>query len=116
MSLILSMMEAFVIMDKVREDDPEGGFITVWKEGASIQAIATLDTSMQARIAEQQGVTSVYTITVDKSVNLEYHDVVKRVSDGKVFRITSDGSDNVTPVTSGLDIRQLTAEKWELTK
>lgn len=116
MSLIENMMEDFVIVNKVIVDDGEGGQITEWQDGASIKAAATLDTSMQARIAESQGVTSVYTVTTSKDISLDYHQVIKRIRDGKIFRITSDGSDNSTPDSSYLDIRQVSAERWELTK
>lgn len=116
MSLIDAMMEDFVYVNKSKTEDPEGGTITEWIEGATFRAVAVLDTSMQARIAEREGVTNVYTITTSKNVELEYHEVIKRLKDGKIFRITSDGSDNASPNVSTLDIRQVTAEKWELTK
>lgn len=114
MSLINSMMEKFSIMNKEKTSDGEGGFVTQYFEGAEIDAVAVLDSTMQARIAEKQGVTSIYTITTNKAVILEYHDVLKRVSDGKIFRITSNGIDKKSPDVSSLNIRQVTAEAWEL--
>ena len=79
-----------------------------------IDAAIVLDSSMEARIAEKQGVTALYTITTKKNVNLQYHDVIRRKSDGKVFRITSDGDDKHTPDSAGLNMRQVTAEEWVL--
>ena len=67
---------------------------------------------MQARIGEKSGVTSLYTITTDKSVKLEYHDVLKRLSDGKIFRVTSDGDDKVTPPSASFQFSQVTAEEY----
>ena len=112
MSLLDDMMEQFHIMDKVTSDDGYGGVTTEWKEGAAFQGVATFDTSMQARAAEKQGVTSMYTVTTSKSVVLQYHDVIKRDRDGKVLRITSDGDDKYTPTSASLDMRQVTAEEW----
>lgn len=112
MSLLTEMMEKFHIMDKVTSDDGYGGVTTEWKEGAAFQGVATFDTSMQARAAEKQGVTSMYTVTTPKSVVLQYHDVIKRDRDGKVLRITSDGDDKYTPTSASLDMRQATAEEW----
>ena len=83
------------------------------KSGLNTGAI-TLDTSIEARVGEKQGVTSVYTITTDKSVVLEYHDVLRRLYDGKIFRITSDGDDKYTPDSATLNMRQVTAEEWSL--
>ena len=112
MSLLDDMMEQFHIMDKVTSDDGYGGVTTEWKEGATFQGVATFDTSMQARAAEKQGVTSMYTVTTSKSVVLQFHDVIKRDRDGKVLRITSDGDDKYTPASAGLNMRQVSAEEF----
>ena len=69
---------------------------------------------MQARIGEKQGVTALYTVTTTKALNLQYHDVFRRVEDSKIFRVTSDGDDKKTPPSAGLDMRQVTAEEWKL--
>lgn len=114
MSLLQDSMTKCVILNKKKEDDGYGGFKTEWQEGASFMAAVRFDTSMQARIAEKQGVTALYTIITPKSINLEYHEVVKRVSDGKIFRVTSDGDDSKTPDTANLDMRAVSAEEWEI--
>lgn len=115
MSLLSDAMETFILMNKTSTADGYGSIIRTWSEGAEFQAAATFDTSMQARVAGVQGVTSVYTITTPRSVPLEYHDVIKRVSDGKYFRCTSDGDDKKTPISSTLDMRQVTAEEYTIT-
>ena len=112
MSLLTEMMEIFHIMVKVTSDDGYGGVTPEWKEGATFQGVATFDTSMQARAAEKQGVTSMYTVTTPKSVVLQFHDVIKRDRDGKVLRITSDGDDKYTPASAGLNMRQVSAEEF----
>lgn len=115
MSLLYDAFEPVVIMDKVRTPDGEGGFITTWTEGAAFKAAITYDTSLEAQTAQKAGVTSVYTITTDKTVTLEYHDVLKRQRDNKVFRITSDGDDKFTPESASFQVRQVRAEEWTLT-
>ena len=114
MSLIDEFKSPVCFLEKKRIPDGEGGFSTTWEEGSKFPAAITFDTSIEARAAEKQGVTSIYTITTDKSVVLEYHDVLKRLFDGKIFRITSDGDDKHTPASSALDMRQVTAEEWSL--
>ena len=114
MSLLSESMETFIMLDRTTAPDGYGGIDTVWVDGASLQAAAVFDTSMQARIADQQGVTSMYTITTEKNINLQYHDVLRRVSDGKIFRVTSDGDDKKTPSSARLNMRQVSAEEWEL--
>ena len=91
MSLLSDAMENCIMLDKRTQSDGYGGYIISWVEGAEFQAAIVLDNSMQARIAERQGVTALYTITTNKSLNLQYHDVFKRLEDNKIFRVTSDG-------------------------
>ena len=115
MNLIENMMERYILMEKVRIPDGEGGFIPTWNDGITFDAAVTRDSTMQARIAEKEGVTSVYTVTTHRNTVLEFHDVIKRVSDGTIFRITSNGNEMKSPAVSNLDICQVTAEGWRLT-
>lgn len=114
MSLLTEAMETCVFLSKQVEKDSYGGYVNKWVEGAEFKAAIVFDTSIEARTAEVQGVTSLYTVTTSRSLTLEYHDVFKRISDGKIFRVTSDGDDKYTPESAGLDMRQVTAEEWEL--
>lgn len=115
MSLIDCMMESCVFMVQKRTPDGSGGYNTEWADGEPLKAAIIRDTSTEARIAEAAGTVDVYTITVSRSVHLAYHDVIKRLSDGNTFRITSDNADKKTPLCTALDIAQSTAEAWRLT-
>lgn len=114
MSLLSEALEDCVILNKSIVEDGYGGYITQYVEGITFKAACVLDNSMQARIAQQQGVTGLYTVTTSRALNLQYHDVFKRVRDNKVFRVTSDGDDKKTPVSATLDMRQTSAEEWSL--
>jgi head-tail adaptor len=115
MSLLAEAMENCTMLDRRTTPDGRGGFIVTWVDGAEIQAAVTFDTSMEARTGEAQGVKALYTVTTNKSTNLQYHDVFRRESDGKTFRVTSDGDDKKTPASATLNMRQVTAEEWTLT-
>lgn len=114
MSLLDASFEDCVMIDKTTAEDGYGGTVTRWVEGASFKSAITFDSSMEARTAEQAGVTSLYTVTTRRNLILQYHDVFKRVRDGKIFRVTSDGDDKYTPSSTSLDMRQVTAEEWVL--
>lgn len=114
MSLLDSAMEKFIIMDKVTTSDGYGGTITTWQEGAEIEAACVLDATGEATIAAALGATANYTITTRKNVNLQYHDALKRVVDGKIFRVLSDGDDLATPKSASLNMRNVKAEEWRL--
>ena len=112
MSLLTEAMESCALLDRRTQADGYGGFNTTWVIGAAFKAAITYDSSVAARAAAVQGVTSLFTVTTVKAINLQYHDVFKRLSDGKVFRVTSDGDDNKTPASASLIMRQVSAEEW----
>lgn len=114
MSLLDEAMEKCIMIDKRTVSDGYGGYTTEWVDGAEFTAAIVLDSSLQAKVAEQQGVTGIYTITTRKALNLQFHDVFRRKSDGKIFRVTSDGDDKHTPASAGLNMRQVSAEEWSL--
>ena len=115
MALIDCMMVPCVFMVKKQIPDGSGGYKTAWTDGVPLKAAIIRDTSTEARTAEAAGTVDAYTVTVSRSVHLKYHDVIKRLSDGKTFRITSDNAEKKTPVCTALDIAQSTAEAWRLT-
>lgn len=114
MSLYTDMLEPCVMLDKTTAPDGYGGYYAEWKEGAPFEAACVYDTSIEARMADKQGVTSLYTVHTRKSMNLQYHMVFRRLSDGKIFRVTSDGDDKKDPPRSTINMRVVTAEEWVL--
>lgn len=114
MSMLTDLFEPFVMIDRTTQPDGYGSFKPAYTEGATFFASADFDTSVEARVAAVQGVTNLYTILTTRSVILDYHDIIRRKSDGKVFRITSDGHDKKTPPSAALDLRLVTAEEWRL--
>ena len=114
MSLIDSMSVPCVFMVSTKTPDGSGGYVTKWAEGEPFSAAIVRDNSTEARIAEAAGTVSVYTVTVPRAVHLPFHSVIKRLTDGKVFRITSDNAEKKTPVCTALDMAQSTAEEWRL--
>lgn len=115
MSLIDNMMKPCVIMNKLKQPDGEGGFNVEWQEGAVIDVAIVHYNDIQTRIGEREGLTSSYTLTTRSDVKLEFHDVIKRLEDDAVFRVTSNAGDNTSPASSTLNIAQVSAERWQLT-
>lgn len=114
MTLIDSFKEPCVLMEKKRVSDGEGGWTTTWVDGAAFDAAIVKDTSLEARIAEKDGLTNTYTVTTSTNASLEFHDVFKRKSDGQVFRVTSNGDDKRTPSVASFEFEQVSAEEWSL--
>lgn len=114
MSLLDEAMEGFTMQDKTTTADGYGGAITTYKDGAKIRAACVLNATGEATIAAALGAKASYTITTGKNANLQYHDVLKRDRDGKIFRVTSDGDDLATPESATLNMRNVTAEEWSI--
>lgn len=114
MSLLSDAMESCIIYDKRMVEDGYGGFGPGYFPGVTFQAAITIDSSIQAQQAQSLDTVGVYTVTTARNVNLQFHDVFQRVSDGKIFRVTSDGDDKKTPLSAGLDMRQVNAREWSL--
>lgn len=114
MSLLDDFERVCVIMEKTRQPDGEGGYITTWAEGVEFINHQALDTSMEARIAEKQGVTSVYSALVDKALPIEYGDYFKEKETGTVYRVTSKPEEKQAPKSASFSLKYFTAERTEL--
>lgn len=114
MSLLESAYEPFIFINKTFVPDGEGAGSFTWTEGAEFMATADFAQSSLARIAEKLTESVSCTVTTPRSMVLEPMDVIKRKSDGQLFRITSDGKNKKTPAAAYLDMRQSTAVLWEL--
>lgn len=114
MSLLESAYEPFTILNKAIVDDGYGGVKTVYVDGLTIQGAPRYDMSSQMRIARAMGVTASYTLTFKRNIKLDYHTVLRRESDGKIFRLTSNSDDKKTPEEAALNMRQYEAEEFIL--
>ena len=112
----------FQIYDYVTAQDDYGGFNPTYQVGAIFDGVLILNNSIQAQTAQKQGVTGVYTLTVDKSFRLPWHTVFQKVildsegnvtQKGSVYRVTTK-DDNSPPKTASLHFRQVTVEEWKL--
>lgn len=101
-------------MDKKSVSDGMGGFGYEYTEGAEFKGLISTVNTLERVIAEQQGATGVYKITVDKSSGIEYNDVVKRVRDGQHFRITTNPEDVQSPASSQIQIKQSICERFTI--
>lgn len=117
MSLLAQAMTDCVLINQKRAPDGYGGYTVKYVEDTtSFKAAIRFDNSIQARVAEVQGVTSLYSIITERDKVLSYHQLLKRLSDGKILRVTSNGDDNATPPSASLNMRMVTAEEYTLPK
>lgn len=113
--LIEAMYTNVVKLDETSVSDGEGGFTVTYKAGAPFKAAITLDTTVAASISEaiaqKAEVRGTYNVTTPLNAKLKFGDIIKRVSDDKVFKIT--GKENTTPTVSSFQFNTVKAEEWE---
>lgn len=110
--LLDSMMDECRIMNHIRTDDAYGSSVDTWTEGSKFLATIIKDSTTEAIVAEKQGITEIFTVVIRKGFKLDFHDVFKRLSDGQIFRVTSNVTDSEAPDISTVKIAKVTAEKW----
>lgn len=113
MSLLSDAMTDCVTLIQKDVPDGAGDYITQWTEGKHFKAAFDFQTSMEAKVAEAQGVKGLWNILVPREITLEYHNVFKRIEDGTVFRVTSKDN-KATPKGASLNLRLVSAEEWGL--
>lgn len=111
MSLLDDFARTCTLLEKSRQADGEGGYTTTWVDGAEFQNYQALDTSMEARIAEKDGVTSTYSALVDQAVPIEYNDYFRDETTGETYRVTSDPTDKASPKSASFSLKFFTAER-----
>lgn len=114
MNLLESMMTPCTLLNKSTVNDGVFGRKDTYTPGAAFMATITKDSTMEARMAEKQGITEVYTVVTAKGFGLVYHDVFRRDTDNAIFRVTSNQADSEAPDASTVKIGKVAAERWEL--
>lgn len=108
--------KSYTIINRTVMPDGYGGTITKWTDGAVIEMAESFDNSVEMKVAQQQGVTAVYSFLAKNNIILEYHTVLRRNEDGVTLRITSHTEDKKTPGSSSLDARYYEAELFTIPK
>ena len=111
MTLLDEMMDReCTLLEKSRVPDGEGGWTATWADGPTFRAAIVKDSGTVAQIAEKQGVTGLYTVTVPRNVTLDFHDAFR--SGGKVYRVTTENDS--TPGVATFQFNQYRAEEWSI--
>ena len=114
MSLVDISKENYILLHRVTVSDGRGGTKKSWEDGEAFRAAITYNNSLEAKKAQTLGVKDLFTVTTTKDITLNYHDVFRSETNGDIFRVTTKGEYNKTPKTAGLNMRQVSAEEWDL--
>lgn len=105
--------ETFTRQVETPTSAPLGGKKSTWADGATFQAGISKNNSREAQIAYRSGLAAQYVIVVPDGVVLAHDERVKRSSDGRTYRITSNSGDMHTPTVAYVQYSQATAEVIE---
>ena len=120
--LLEKNFESFDILTPAETDDGIGGRSAVFNVSGGFQGVAVIAQTAHAAAKDQtvqhanaQSAEPAYTLLTKRAVLLPFHTVIRRTSDGRIFRTLSDPDDAKTPKGSHLDLRMHACEEWSLT-
>lgn len=99
--------DAFGANIKYVEGELMKGAVSAKSAGASFNS--------KPLIAESQGTSTTYSVTINKSDSLPYNTIIKR-KNGQYLKIVSDERDGIPPSISTFDWKTLTAETFNIPK
>lgn len=103
----------YVVLNRILTSDGLGGQTYTIVEGLEFDGLILLNTSIQGQVAEQQGVTGIYTFAYPKNLSIPPRTILRRIKDGKVFRtVNLDG--NAMPDISTFDLKVTRLEDYTL--
>lgn len=115
MSLLSTSMTACTLLTETRTSDGRGGETVVWADGTAFTAAVWKMSDSAAEVGEAPAVVSTYAV-IASGVTLHFHDVFRRESDDKTFRVTKEGSDTAPPSTASERLQSVQsnveAEEW----
>lgn len=114
MTLIEKQMVPCRRMIRVSTDDAFGGHRDTLSPGAKFPAFIRKDSSPEIQVAEKSGLSEFYTVVFYRKQSLVKDDIIRRESDGALFRISSNATDSEAPDPSTVKIAKVTAERWVL--
>lgn len=114
----MSLMDSFrypcVMLVHTSKPDGAGGQRKTWGEGETFDPAIVEKTQTEPENGEKKQAKAFYEIYVPRTMQIKYHDVFRRLSDGRVFRVTSNPDDKRTPLCATFSFAVVTAEEWRV--
>ena len=114
MSLLDQNLTEFELLQYVQSRDGEGGYLRGWTVKQTFMANWYVKSDIQRYVALKAEGMGQYALLTGREITLSFHNVIRRVKDGKIFRITSDSDDRYTPQSATLNLRYQEMDEWTL--
>ena len=105
--------EEFVVVNIILIDDGYGGQALRAVEGLHFNAVFIESSSIQTEVAQQQGVTGIYTLVYPETLNIPPRTVIRRIKDNKYIQ-TKGLDGNPMPDLSSIKVKVTRAEDYTL--
>ena len=102
--------EDLCLQDYESVSDGMGGLTKRYFDKTAFRGGCSAVSTREADVAYSSGTKTVYRLTIPLGVALTQGDVVRRARDGRLYRITSNASDRVTPDKATIQYAYVTAE------
>lgn len=114
MSALDRYKEAFILQVPTEVPDGLGGTITTYEDSTEFMLAFSNKSSSENRWQDKPNVASEFRCRMDITEPIKFGDILRRVRDNSLFRVTNYPDDNITPRHAVNAYKWCTLERWEL--
>ena len=114
MGLLDDYARPCVLMVRSAVPGGEGGNSTKWEAGEALTVHMARNDATEARRAEKETSTSVFSALVRRDAPIRYGDFFKDTETGETYRVTSAPDEKQSPRSATFALKSFTAEKEAL--
>lgn len=109
--MLSDYMEDFILLERADTPDETGGITSVYEESMAFRGGVTAVMAHETTVARRPARRLTPVLLHEWGVTLRQGDVVRRVSDGRYYRVTGHSSDMRTPMKAGFTFAQVPVER-----
>lgn len=109
--MLTDYFEPFALLERTQTPDSLGGTTAKWRDSLIFEGGVTFVPGAETTVAGLRALRTVPVLAHDFDVTLRQDDVVRRLSDGAVFRVAGHSADMRTPACADLRFAQVPVER-----
>ena len=109
--MLTDYFEPFALLERTQAPDGLGGTTAKWRDSLVFEGGVTFVPGAETTVAGLNALLTIPVLAQDYDVTLRQDDLVRRLSDGAVFRVAGCSADMVTPACADLRFAQVPVEK-----
>lgn len=109
--MLTDYFEPFALLERAQSPDGLGGTEAVWRESLTFQGGVTFVPGSETAIAGLRALRTIPVLAHEYDVTLRQDDLIRRLSDGAMFRVAGCSADMKTPACADLRFAQVPVER-----